>query len=96
MAFNDNEVLTVSSTPITLTSSKITTGFPIGVTISVETAPIRLTLTGVAPNNTTKNGIVLAAGTVFQITGKRDMTNLKMIKSGGTDASVSVLYEQEG
>lgn len=95
MAFNDNEVLVVSGTVVTLTPSKLTSGYPKSVTLSVEDAPIRMTLSGVDPNNTTKNGIVLLEGSIVKVTGSRDMRNLRMIATTGTDASVSAMYEQE-
>jgi hypothetical protein len=96
MAFHENEVIVVSGTVVGLTPANLSTGYPRAVVLSVEDAPIRLTLSGVDPDNGDKNGLVLLAGSVVRVSGSRDMANIRMIATTGTDASVSAMYEQEG
>ncbi len=93
MAFHSNEVIVANLTVKTLTVP--TTGFSTGAIISIEDNPIRITMNGTDPNNTTKNGIKLSVGSIFEIIGIRDMKALKVIRADVADASVSVNYQQE-
>lgn len=94
MAFFNNEVLSVTSdtTPLSL---DIPSGANLPALCTVEDGDVRITLHGSNPNNSTKNGIRIAAGTIFEISGNRDLNGFRVIKAGTDNASVSVNYQQK-
>jgi len=58
------------------------------VYVTVETNPLRYRTDGTAPDASTGH---LVAGTgSFTITGKRDVSQLRLIRQGGADATVMV------
>lgn len=88
---------TVSSTPVVLTQSIWYTSSIKGVraaSVSVETADIRVTFDGTAPNNgsTPPVGRVITAGSSFTILGRQNIERFKAIKAGATDAVIHAEY----
>lgn len=56
--------------------------------ITVETNPLRYTIDGTAPTST--DGHPVAAAASFVVSGRRDIGNLKLIRSGASDATVHI------
>jgi hypothetical protein len=89
------ETVTVADTAIGLTS---TTYAPDGkpqmtaCLARVETAEIRMRVDGTAP--TAAVGFVLSALDTFTITSNEDLVALKMIRTGGTSATVTFMCWQ--
>lgn len=103
-----SEVITVSTAVVTPTAAKIQTVEYLGGTnsgtgqaftrtrrasmavMTVESNPIRFLVTGGSPNSTT--GCQGAANDQIIIKGVEHVANLKMIRSGGSDATVQITY----
>lgn len=90
------ETITVSSTPIGGTASKLTINQAGGfrkraqkAVLSVESQPIRFRYDGTSPSSTV--GHLLAAGDYFTVNGEDNVAALKMIATG-TDATVQVTF----
>lgn len=60
--------------------------------IVAHTNPVCVTWDGTAPTVTT--GILIATGTSVTIRGNANIQNVKMIRQGGADATVSVTLEK--
>lgn len=93
----DLESITVSTTAIGGTAGKLlvarTGGFnkrAVMMFISVETNPCRFRFDGTAP--TSSVGHLLAANDTLTISGEQNCSNLKFIRSGGSDSTVMVTY----
>lgn len=89
----DYEKLTVGVAAVGLTAAKRTTNSPVGakfVTLAVESNAIRYRADGTDPTAT--DGMPIAAGSTVEIKGKDSISRLKMIRSGGADATVHVHY----
>jgi hypothetical protein len=84
------ETVTVADTALGLTS---TTYAPAGkpqmqaCTARVETAEIRIRWDGIAP--TASVGLVLSALDTFTVTSNEDISQVKMIRTGATSATVT-------
>ena len=84
------EVVTVAGTAVGLTS---TTYNPLGIpqmkhcVARVETAEIRIRWDGTAP--TSSVGVVVTALDIFYLDSNEDISQLKMIRTGGTSATVT-------
>jgi len=88
-----NEILTVSTTVVKLTPAKLKTDLNVpakAAYLAVEGGPIRIWLDGTDPTST--EGIQIFADGRFLVTGPNDLRNLKMIRSGTSDAKVFVQY----
>lgn len=95
----DYEAITVSTTAVGLTSTKVTPsdaantpahGKAFEVFISVETNGIRYRIDGTDP--TASEGHPVASGEAITITGYNNIRRLKMIRSGAADAAVKVTF----
>jgi hypothetical protein len=88
LAASDFEKLTVSNAGggKGVTAAKIGEG----VFITVEAADIRYRIDGTAPDATT--GHLLLDGMSLQIIDKTAVTNLLMIRDGGSDATIQVTH----
>lgn len=94
MAVYDNDLLSVGAvTPVLLSSVLPASGFPKAAIICVQDAAVRMTLHGAAPNNGTKNGLLLGINGIYRIEGNRDMENAQFLATSGT-AVISVNWEQ--
>lgn len=93
----DYEQLTVSTVAVTPTSSKLSVTLATGGTkhaarafITVEVAGMRLRFDGVAP--TSSVGHLISSGDYITIDGVENVSNIKMIRATGTDATVNITY----
>lgn len=91
----DNEQITVSSTAIGFTASKVKHEsndniHPILASFSISDADIRIQLDGTDPTSTT--GYLARSGTSIEITGESDIRNFKAIRDDSTDAVLDVIY----
>ena len=59
--------------------------------VTVETAPVRITLHGTNPNDGTKLGHLFAAGATFRV-DVNDISKLRHLQSGATPAVLNVSY----
>ena len=86
--YGDFETVTVSTVSKPLTQTKLlnyTQAF-----ITVETAPVRFQVDGTLP--TAAVGHQLDAGDTLSLDSRTQLTNFKAIRTGGTDAVLSVSY----
>ena len=101
MPVSDYEVITVGTTPIGITDSKLrnsngTYKWIKRAVFQVEGAGIRITrIDDVEPDNPSGVGLLIAAGTLFMVTGLEEILALKMIRSGDDNATVYVDLEQD-
>jgi hypothetical protein len=93
----DFETITISSTSLGFTAAKTTIaqagGFTkraVKVLVTVESNPIRIRLDGTAP--TASVGHLLNAGDSYLVEGEGNVTNFRMIRQSGTDATVMCSY----
>ncbi len=92
----DYEQITVSSTAVGLTTSKIEPANgprAAKVLIYVSGAQIRFRVDGTDPTST--SGMVIDAGSYFEVIGYHDISNFKAIRTGSTDATLDVIYFKE-
>lgn len=94
-----HETIVVSTTAIGITSTLLMINVAGGVHkravkafVSVEGQSLRCTWNGTTP--TAAIGHLLAAGDTLQVEGEQNVSNLKMIRSGGSDSTaiVTVYY----
>ena len=92
------EKITVSTTAIGPSTASIITGSGLSLkkagnaTITIETASIRATFDGTTPVDATNTGHVFAAGTVLTLESYTQIQKFKMVRVGGTDATVNITY----
>jgi len=88
------EIITVADAAIGCTVAKlydaVTAQAVNKITVDVEAQPIRYTLDGTAP--TTSVGRPVAAGVAFEVYGTENIGRLRMIRSTGSSATVTVTY----
>lgn len=104
------EALTISNASLGLTAGTIAAGTVVGDTlggntyidmkrmdealITVEANPIRFRLDGTAPTAT--EGHLLQPGDAITITGYSNLSRLRFIRQGGSDATLRVTYYRKG
>lgn len=88
------EAITVSTTALPCTAAKLVDGNANAqqIYITVESNAINWTIDGTTPTSTV--GHNLTAGSSLTITGNRNIVALKMIRSGGADATVKITYSK--
>jgi hypothetical protein len=90
---SDFEQITVSSTAVGFTATKLDPVSPIQrpsqARVFVNTNAIRVVGGGLIP--TVSSGAVISAGQSFLVT-EDDLRTFKMIRDGGSDAEVAVMY----
>lgn len=94
----DSEQLTVSTSVVTPTAAKyLNSSDPLNTGTKATAALVQAvangfyyTLDGSTPSGS--NGAVVAAGEVLALAGFSKVSKLKMIRSGGSDASVNIQY----
>jgi hypothetical protein len=80
------EQLTVSSVALSLTVPAAAHS----AWLTCDTQNVRYRIDGVAPTTTT--GHVLQTGQVLEISGRARLLAMRLIRSGGTDSTLSVTY----
>lgn len=85
---NDFEKVTVADSAVGLTAGKV--ALADSVTITVETANVRVRMDGVAPDATT--GILLEPGDTLEVVTRENLTNLKAIRTGAVSGVMQVSY----
>lgn len=85
-----HEKLTISSTPVALTSGIWDDGLINKATITIETASIRYTLDGSPPSST--YGHLVSAGSVITLTDRNQLRSFKAVRATSTDATIQVSY----
>lgn len=87
------EALTVSTVALALTSSEYVSGDKKAriAYITVESNPINFTYEGTTPTSTV--GHNLTAGSTLILEGYANIVAFRMIRSGGSDATVKITYE---
>lgn len=83
-----SETITVSSTAVGFTAAKIEGA--LFAECYLESADIRIWLDGTAPTSST--GRLIFDGTPFQIWDRSNMVNFKAIRTGSTDAKLTVMF----
>jgi hypothetical protein len=93
IAYAVDEKLTVSSTTITLTSSKYANAT--SAIFSVEGNDIKITLDGVTTPTSAGVGIVIKKDAVYAniLTSKVAIQNFKAVRASATDATINVSYQ---
>jgi len=89
-AFEQITVSTVAKAFTLATYSPGTKGTALLATVIVESNGVRYRKDGTAP--TSSVGMPLAAGDVLYVWGSVDIKNIKFIRSGAADATLSVEY----
>ena len=88
----DMEEITIATLAKGLTSSKLTTAIqPKEVFIQCETAQCRYFYDGSTP--TSSSGILLNPYDTVRIKGSLNLSNFKAIRTGGTSAKLTIIYE---
>ena len=91
-----HEKITVTATAVGFTTGEVTGKWPQLALVNVEDAGIRITFDGTTPNDGTKTGHPIAVGQSFLIEGEIDIRAFRMVRVGGSDATVNVTYFQVG
>ena len=88
----DKETITVSSTAVGFTSSKITNCKIAFCTLDADGGAIRYWFDGSTPTAT--QGHYVAAGGSFTISGNNNIRNFKAIRAGTDDGILQVTYKK--
>jgi len=88
-AASTDEVITISTTAIGLTSAKITSSTSY-VICTLETAQIRFRVSDANPTSTV--GHILDVGKTLELTTIDDIRKFKAIRTGSTDGSLTCSY----
>ena len=89
MAASSDETITVSTTAIGLTASKITASTSYAI-CTLETAQIRFRVSGYNP--TSAIGHILDTGNVVELTTIGDMIKFRAIRTGASDGVLTCSY----
>ena len=93
IAWAVDEKLTVSSTTVTLTSSKYANAT--SAILSVEGNDIKITLDGVTIPTSAGVGVVIKKDAVYSniLTSKAAIQNFKAVRASSTDATINISYQ---
>jgi hypothetical protein len=94
IAYAVDEKLTISSTTVTLTSSKYAN--MTNAIFSVEGNDIKITLDGVTIPTSAGTGIIIKKDAVYAniLTSKTAIENFKAVRASGTDATINISYQR--
>lgn len=97
------ENITVSTTPIGFTTTKIKPvssvkerdlGHARSILVTVEEADVRYTVDGTTPAAGSSTGHLAVSGSVLSFSNYQAMLNFRAVRSSGTDAKLKVTYSR--